>query len=77
MNTPQHHRLFTRSADRMDVFRGDPPATKLWALCILEICDTVRSAFGLLRVPVSIAMLIYLLRLVALLKVSGYAPAFL
>lgn len=71
MNTPQQHRLFTRRADRMEVFRRDPPATKLRALHIIETFDTVRAVLRLLRAPAALALLIYSPELVALLKVSG------
>lgn len=55
---------FSHYTDRLQVFRGDPPATKIRALWIIELADTVRAAIRLLQV-VAVGVLAHYLQALA------------
>ena len=59
MNTHEKDRWFRNRIDRLEVFKGDPPATKIRALRIIETGDTVRVAIRLLQVAVMLVLLNY------------------
>lgn len=59
MNHPHKPRWFAHRADRMDVFKADPPAIKIQALRIIERGETTRFAIRLLVLAATWILLNY------------------
>ena len=70
MNEQYKYSWFARRADRMDVFRADPPATKIQALRIIERGETVRFTLRLLQIVGTWVLLHYSLALAGGLKMT-------
>ena len=66
------HRFFRRARrdERLEVFKADPPATKIHALLIIERGETMRHAIRLLLAVTTGILLNYSPALVSLLRVA-------